>query len=259
MNKWKFTMLLALLMVFFCSGNIAKADGTEGVDVASVFEEAGRYYVTGEYSKSIKLYESILDEGFKSGNLYYNLANAYLRSKNIGRAILNYKRAGEYIPFDSDLQANYKYAKSLMSQSDLAKKDFWLIQWLNMAVEYVALGYMIKIIYVLYLLLIIFIVIVYVYKKPGTYSNMVIFVFMALILLISIPAKNKAEELERGAIVTVKIADVRREPFKESVGYFPLYEGMKITILRHKGCWYRVMRPDGKIGWTEEENVTTLN
>ncbi len=258
MNRWMGTILLALLMAFFCGANTINADEARVIDLTGVFEEANRCYASGDYGKAVKLYESILAEDFRSGNLYYNLGNAYLRSNDIGRAILNYKRSGEYIPLDGDLQANYRYARSLMNQSDIAEKDFWMIQWLNMAAGYVTLSQMITTTYVLYVLLIILVIVTFVYKKPGAYSNMTIFILVVLILLIVIPAKNKIKDMEEGAIVTVKITDVRREPFERSAGYFPLYEGMKVNILRHKGHWYRVMRPDGKIGWLEERDVTTL-
>jgi hypothetical protein len=46
------------------------------------------------YDKAILRYEKIIDQGgIQNAKLYYNLANAYLLKEDLGRAILNYRRA----------------------------------------------------------------------------------------------------------------------------------------------------------------------
>ena len=50
--------------------------------------------------------------GIENGKLYYNLGNVYFRMNDIGRAILNYRRAESYIPNDPNLHQNLSYARS---------------------------------------------------------------------------------------------------------------------------------------------------
>jgi len=62
------------------------------------------------YEKAILRWERIVDEGGdRNGKLYYNLGNAYFLAGDLGRAILNYRRAERYIPNDPNLHQNLSY------------------------------------------------------------------------------------------------------------------------------------------------------
>lgn len=65
------------------------------------------------YKQAILRYRRIIDEGqVVNGFLYYNIGNAYLLSGDIGRAIVNYRRAQLLLPNDPDLAKNLDYARS---------------------------------------------------------------------------------------------------------------------------------------------------
>jgi hypothetical protein len=65
------------------------------------------------YQKAILRFERIAQQGgVRNGRLYYNLANAYFLSGDIGRAILDYRRATQYIPNDVNLHQNLDWARS---------------------------------------------------------------------------------------------------------------------------------------------------
>ena len=65
------------------------------------------------YDKSILTFEKIIDEGqIKNAKLYYNLGNAYFLKGNIGKAILNYRRAEKLDSSDTNIQKNLTFASS---------------------------------------------------------------------------------------------------------------------------------------------------
>jgi hypothetical protein len=73
------------------------------------------------YEKAILTYEKIISDGrIKNPKLYYNLGNAYfLKSaggrhapEDIGRAILNYRRAENLDKADTNIQKNLAFARS---------------------------------------------------------------------------------------------------------------------------------------------------
>ena len=65
------------------------------------------------FLQSADAMEKIINEGnVRNGKLYYNLGNAYARADEIGKAILNYKRAELYIPQDINLKNNLSYVLS---------------------------------------------------------------------------------------------------------------------------------------------------
>ena len=80
----------------FASGNEAKSK-----------EEA-----TELWRKSVARYELAIREGnLSNGPLFYNLGNVYFRLGDMGRAILNYRRAQMFMPNDRNLLTNLAYAR----------------------------------------------------------------------------------------------------------------------------------------------------
>ncbi len=65
------------------------------------------------YEQAILLYEKVIDQGgVRNARLYYNLANAYLLKEDVGRAILNYRRAARLDGSDINLRKNLAFARS---------------------------------------------------------------------------------------------------------------------------------------------------
>ena len=54
------------------------------------FLEANIHMENSKYIDAIKKYESILEKGYHSSNILYNLGNAYYRNDNIGQAVWAY-------------------------------------------------------------------------------------------------------------------------------------------------------------------------
>ena len=65
------------------------------------------------YRRAALRFERLVDEGgVRNGKLYYNLGNAYFRANDVGRALLNYRRAELGIPHDLNLQQNLSAARA---------------------------------------------------------------------------------------------------------------------------------------------------
>ena len=67
--------------------------------------QADSAYINKDYAQAIEIYESLLKQG-ESGEIYYNLGNAYFKHDELGRAILNYERALLLQPGNNDVNAN---------------------------------------------------------------------------------------------------------------------------------------------------------
>jgi tetratricopeptide (TPR) repeat protein len=64
------------------------------------------------YDNAILLYEKVIEQGgVQNAKLYYNLANAYLLKDDLGRAILNYRRAARLDRSDINIQKNLTFAR----------------------------------------------------------------------------------------------------------------------------------------------------
>lgn len=86
---WFFSILLICSPCF--------ADG-HSQQVNRWFEAGNTSYAKGDYKGAIENYERINRVGFVNETVYYNLANAYFKSNQIGRAILFYEKARRLAP-----------------------------------------------------------------------------------------------------------------------------------------------------------------
>ena len=256
--------VLLLIMLFQC-GILTSADPRDdnvGQTVAispELFEKASAKYLEGDYDSAISLYEKlILETGRVSGNIYYNLGNSQLSAGKLGPAMVSYERARIFIPADSDLKANHRYAKTLMKQQDPFEEKTLLGTVLRDLFAGIPIRSMYMILLLLYYGLIVFILTAKIYRKAGFWANLAIIVWVLAITGVAVPLRDKVRDIETAAIVTAQLTDARYEPSREAMIHFPLYEGMRINILRKDGSWYRIRRPDGRIGWVRADGISTI-
>ncbi|WP_010584181.1 tetratricopeptide repeat protein [Schlesneria paludicola] len=103
--------LVAICAVIVCS---TRSWALESGDRERAFVKALERFDTAtspdDYRESAHILESILADGYVNGAVYYNLGNAYYRTGEFGRAILNYRKAVPYRPRDPYLTANLEQA-----------------------------------------------------------------------------------------------------------------------------------------------------
>src|SRR5438034_8500718 len=75
------------------------------------FDKANQEYAQGHFKEAIAGYETLVRSGPLSANLFYDLGNAYFRTGDFGRAILNYKRALALEPHHPEAAANLRIAR----------------------------------------------------------------------------------------------------------------------------------------------------
>jgi len=71
-------------------------------------------YARNEFRQAATLYQAVIDSGYRSASLYYNLGNAHFKLNNLPRAILNYERAVRLAPRDEAIQFNLELSRSLI-------------------------------------------------------------------------------------------------------------------------------------------------
>ncbi len=215
------------------------------------FLEANRYYAEQKYSQAIEAYERILNAGFASANLYYNLGNCYFKKKELGKAIYYYEKAKRLMPLDKDLAANLKYVSSLVKGGYPSARGFkkfldYLFGCFNLDVLTILVSF------IFFLILgIIFVARFFVsFRRVSVFLGVFLGVFFVLSLF---SLQERISLLNKEAIVGKEKINARFEPLSLSTTHFYLYEGQKIRILVQQGDWFKVKRWDNKIGWVERE------
>ena len=82
------------------------------------YNEANLLYRLGDYRTALALYRRILDPALQGPRLY-NMANCYVRLKNLPKAVAYYRAAAKFLPDDPDLRYNLKKVQARLRQQAL--------------------------------------------------------------------------------------------------------------------------------------------
>ena len=215
--------------------------------------EADSAYARQHYQEAIKQYEALLQQGV-SADLYYNLGNAYYRSDNYTRAILNYERSLLLEPGDGDIRHNLQLARQKTVDKLSPSADFFLVTWYRSVVNLMgvdAWGWTALV--VLGLAIVLFLV--YLFSERVALQKLGFFgaAFMVLLFLMAnLFAWHQKQMLTNrtGAIVTASETSVKSTPAQNGTDLFRLHEGTKVEITDDSmRDWKEVRLPDGKEGW----------
>ncbi|MGB2601513.1 MAG: SH3 domain-containing protein [Candidatus Omnitrophota bacterium] len=249
-------VLICAVLVFCCAGISYAEDGTASPE--RLFGRGNDYYEKGEYQQAIAEYQKILDSGYVSGTLYYNMGDAYFKLGELGEAILNYERAMCIIPRDADLKANYKFAKANVVERPVSRKGIWGWRVLKMYSGNFTvneLTMLASVAYILGLILLFFAV-----SRPrvsGYLSALVVCLFLFTVFNVSV-IWEKANNIKTGAVAIVPKADAFFGPFDTATKFFTLNEGVNVNIMKLKDDWVKIRRADGKIGWVKESEIQKI-
>jgi len=125
-------MAIVVLGVLHAGAFGAGASGPEpGATPEAVFAFANRAFVEAaslrderpaevrvRLDEAIEGFRTLIDDdGISNPKLHYNLGNAYMMRGDVGRAIVEYRRAARLAPEDENLRANLAYARSKVETS----------------------------------------------------------------------------------------------------------------------------------------------
>ena len=227
-----------------------------------VFDQGNQYYQQGEYEQAIETYQKILDEGFESGPLYFNLGNAYYKLGQLGPARLNYERASKFLKNDESLQENMQLLNLRLVDQIEPIPQFFLSQVWFRIIDFITIDALIWIVAgLLWLVLIVFSVRYY-FRSRGRGDRLkivfaLIFVIFIFFTLISIQKIYNLENEQYGIIMNSSVTS-RAEPKIGATEVFILHEGTKVKIERITGEWFEVRLADGKTGWLERTNLEII-
>jgi tetratricopeptide (TPR) repeat protein len=125
-------MIVALTLVnqHFSSLSAAVSYGSLS-SADSLVSEGNRHYMDREYDLAVKCYSKVIEMGYESGELYYNLGNAYYKQENLPWAILNYEKALLLKPGNEDIRQNLALANARIVDKIDSIPDFFLHRWVN--------------------------------------------------------------------------------------------------------------------------------
>ena len=226
------------------------------------FEQGNTLYNKGKFTEAIREYQTIMDGGLHSAELYFNLGNAYYKLNDIANSIYFYEKALQLDPDDKDIENNLAYAQNAkIDVIDTLPKNAFQKFWrpVIFATHYDMWGY------ISVLLIIVFVVLFIMYYQSASVTKKRIFftgawISLALGACVIVLAYQQFSILQKEvyAIVFAPKAEVKSEPNSRSEEAFELHPGTKVKIISGVEDWDKIRLSDGKEGWIPSEAIKKL-
>lgn len=218
----------------------------------SEFEKANQLYLDNDFTGAIEHYNSILQTGYSSGELHYNLGNAYFKSGKLGLSILHYEKAKKLLPRDEDLRKNLEMVRlRVADRIEVPRLALW--EHVDRVRDYLTMKSLATLALLFYLLTLIAAAIYYFLPK-GTLKK-VTFLSAVLLLMVFILFGSVfgwrlwIEKNVKEAVILADKVEVVSAPDSGAQGLFSLHAGVKVQIIGEFEQWDQISLPDGKKGW----------
>ncbi len=247
---------LFLFVILLLAGNYKNSLGQ---DAKSMMQKANGLYQNNNFTEAAGIYQELVSQGYSGTDLYYNLGNAYYRLGKIGYSILNYERALKLSPGDDDIQHNLALANTKTVDQIESLPKFFIFQWWESILAMFNLTDWTYAAFIFYLLILILFGVYFFVKKPqlqryAFFSGIisaVVFLIVATLLIVKL---NREVNIKNGIIIEPTVI-AKVSPDKDSNDAFVIHEGLKVKLEDNIGSWYKIRLQDGKIGWTNKQNL----
>jgi tetratricopeptide (TPR) repeat protein len=246
-------LFAAILLIAF------HATGQSPEQLAS---QAAKAYNIHQFPVAIKLYEKIIDGGYESYALYYNLGNAYFRNNETAQAILYYEKALKLSPNNEDIKHNIEVVNNKLTDKvekvpELFYKRWWK-QLLNiMDIETLAIANIILLTFALLLLAIYIAASNLLIRKFSFWTGFALFLLFS-IGIIAASQRNHYITNNHEAIVFAPTVNIKSSPDENSKDIFVLHEGTKVTLLDIVADWQEIRIANGSTGWIRMTDIRNI-
>ena len=227
------------------------------------YQEGNRLYQDGDFQGALASYLRLMDAGFESGEVYYNIGNTYFKLGDLAQSILYYERARRLLPGDEDVQANLDLVRSLTVDEIQPLPRFWLFSAADWWVDLLPRTLLITVVAASYLVgtgVVLLMILkrgapLAVWGQRIAVAAGVVFVVFGVNLAVREFEVGRAQE----AVVFQPQVDVMSAPLDdETLTVFTVHEGTKVRIDRLSEEWAEVVLEDGRVGWVPVGALETI-
>ncbi len=239
-------LAIPLLMVVALSACAPRT--TSGAQMA----DANRLYEAGRYSEAAAAYQVLADGGVEDGTLYYNLGNAYFKAGDLGRAILNYRRAQLLLPRDGDVASNLQVARA-QTRDRLDADDGGALVALarRTLVESTTLDEAAAVAMGLWVLLCALVAVALLWPRARQALRYGIAVVAMMLATGVLSVGIRVLEARAGppAVIVAEEVAARSGPGTEYLTEFSLHVGAEVRVMEQHDDWLRISLPGDLQGW----------
>jgi tetratricopeptide (TPR) repeat protein len=222
-----------------------------GAQTDTDFTKANQEYAQGHFKEAISGYETLVRAEQWSANLFYDLGNAYFRTGDFGRAILNYERALALERHHPEAAANLQIARDEARGLELPQS------WAERYLKFASINQF-SIAAVIGFWLAIFVIVMLIFARRRSAMAITMLILCLVLCAASIYAVYALEYGSNAyslAIVTGKDVQARLATADTANSVLALPPGSEIKILSTRGDWIYAALPNNLLGWIPAKNV----
>lgn len=255
------TLLLITLISLILSLPHAKALWAQSP--SETMPLANQLYEEGHFSEAAQSYQQLVDIGVEHSNLYYNLGNAYFKLGELGRAILNYKRAAQLNPRDGDIHSNLELARSQRTDRYEQTDTSALSLLVTFTSTWLTLDETALIALTLWGLLIL-LLLIYRHSRASlrraVQNSLLLITPLFILALLSLSGRLYLEQTKPQGVIISQSVDITSGPGEQYVTQFTLHSGAEVILIEKRGTWARLSLPGDQLqGWVPAETVEAVN
>lgn len=231
-------------------------------DMYKMVEQGNEYFMNGEYEQAIKEYQAVIDSGYESSELYYNLGNAYYKSHKITMALVNYEKASILNPRDEEILHNLEMTRQLVVDDIDNLPEFLPKIWYRRFISLLKSDQWAYISLVAFpVSLLLFLVYLFVRRiriRKLSFWLAVLLMIISLSTFVFSYHQKKMVYNHSYAIILSPSVTIKSSPDDSGTELFQLHEGSKVEIIDQLGEWKEIKLSDGNVGWLRMEDLIKL-
>jgi len=215
------------------------------------FAKANQDFAQGNFKEAISGYEALIRAGQWSANIFYDLGNAYFRTGDFGRAILNYERALALERHHPEATANSQIARDEAHALEIQPSS------LERYLQFASVNqYSIAAATAFWLAIIAMFALIFTRRRLA--RAIPVLICCLLVLAVALYAIFTLERGSKGqalAVVTGKDVQARLATADTANSVLALPAGSEIKILSTRGDWIYAALPNNLRGWIPAKNA----
>ncbi len=232
------------------------------IDADALVKRGNEAYAKNQYGEAAAAYQRVLDEGYESAAVYFNLGNARYKLAELPEAILNYEKALKLSPGDADIQLNLQLANLKITDRIEVVPEFFLSRWWKEFVRFIPLSTLAVSIVICaiggFILLIAYLYLTTVWPKKMAFYGGLGLLSLTLIFLIMAGVQSHDLNADQEGIVFSGAADVKSGPDHKQKTLFVIHEGTKVAIRDQNDDWIKIVLANGNGGWIKLADIRKI-
>lgn len=247
-----------IILLFFSHTSLFALDKPPN----SLFEKGNTFYNKGDYQNAMESYLGIIENGYHSSEVYYNLGNTNYKIGNVAETNYYFEKAKMLSPNDEMIINNLEFAKNMTMDSIETLPQTQINLFFNDLLAFMTTdNWSMLTMLTLWIVCILFLIYSFsksIFTKRIFFSSGVLSFLIFIFFIYITISKHGQENIKKGIIFDKEIG-VWTEPNQRTEVLFFLHEGTKLKIIDELEGWSKILISNGSEGWIENNSVRLLN